>query len=221
MAMNKFISFDYFVYAKITPEVLQDKDQKGITIVTTTKSFDKMYEYKLYVYKGKRPAANDTDFIEYALNDCDMLTEKGKKFLSDYIKDNEGQHGSKNYRNTVADIENEILFINRWCNYLKEVNDDTVKAQHAPRRKYKLLYLFMNEYGMFESDKYLKLPTIQQAKILSIIFGLKPEGIRQDISNTAKFITEGKNRQDLAKLVSEVVTTKAKNAKKSIKPKKL
>lgn len=81
-------------------------------------------------------------------------------------------------------------------------------------KPYKQLYLLMNEFEMFEGEKYQALTNIKKAKLLSLIFGLESEGIRQDLSKVNDFMDEGNNKIEFERLVHEVNTAKAKKGRK-------
>lgn len=118
------------------------------------------------------------------------------------------------------DLTNEIRIFNE-LKYLKSLleiienenklhkntnNAITENSSNENSKHYKLLYLLMNEYGMFESEKYTELTAVKKAKLLSIIFNLKSEGIRQDLSKVNDFINEKNNETELKNLVNSVNT---------------
>lgn len=149
--------------------------------------------YKILFYYGGLGASIDFS---------DRITSKDKRtFISMFYHIVDGFATAHFEKNLMS--ENMDIRIN-----------DTEKPTKGNSKPYKLLYLLMNHFGMFESKKYEDLTAVKQAKLLSIIFNLESEGIRQDLSKVNKFIHEKNNKTELEKLINEVNTAKLGKRKK-------
>lgn len=173
------------------------------------------------LYNSKEIELLIGNLIVYLKKENTYQTNSLKNLLENSKEYSQSEHDKRNLEGIRTEWQKTIDCIELIKKNLinRITNSDLFEKEQksAPslnKIRYKLVYLLMNEFEMFDGEKYKKLTNVKKAKLLNLILGLEGDGIRQDLSKVNDFINEANNKIELERLVQEVNTAKIKKGRK-------